>query len=557
MHLAGVARLEEEPHAGALAPAHQVVVDGPRREEARDGRLLTGDLAVGQDQDVVPVGDRLAGLRLERLERARARAADAAGPPGGPRRLRPADAGDDRHRDARAGPPGLPRLAPAAAHGVRRHRRGDQGDQRHRARLLPVQAVGPAGGAALPGRRRPARRLAPGAPDEHVAAARGGPPVVRPELRGQDVPHPQPRALPLARRRARRGGRPAARPGAAGRDDLPLVLVPDGEALRSPSTLELADALGLRTRAEQPLYDLCIVGGGPAGPRRGRLRRVRGPAHRRRRARRPGRSGGPERLDRELPRLPQGALRRRPHPPRGRPGRPLRRRDRARPRRGRVRGARAGARGPLRRRRRDRGAGACSSPPACPTAGSRRAGIDELGVARRLLRRVGQRGPRSAQGEDVYVVGAANSAGQAVLNFARYAKRVVMLVRGSPARGHHVAVPRRPDPGRRERRGAAPHRGGRGRRRRPPGGAHPAPTATTGTEEDVPTSWLFVFIGAVAAHRLARRRRRAGRQGLRRHRPGPAGRGTGPRRGRSPGRRTRSRPACPACSPPATSASTR
>jgi len=47
--------------------------------------------------------------------------------------------------------------------------------------------------------------------------------------------------------------------------DLPLVLVPDGEPLRTPSTLELADALGLRTRAEQPLYDLCIVGGGPAG----------------------------------------------------------------------------------------------------------------------------------------------------------------------------------------------------------------------------------------------------------------------------------------------------
>ena len=48
-------------------------------------------------------------------------------------------------------------------------------------------------------------------------------------------------------------------------DDLPLVLVPDGDPLRSPSTLDLAGALGLRTRAEQPLYDLCIVGGGPAG----------------------------------------------------------------------------------------------------------------------------------------------------------------------------------------------------------------------------------------------------------------------------------------------------
>ena len=48
-------------------------------------------------------------------------------------------------------------------------------------------------------------------------------------------------------------------------DDLPLVLVPERTTLRSPGTLDLADALGLRTRADQPLYDLCIVGGGPAG----------------------------------------------------------------------------------------------------------------------------------------------------------------------------------------------------------------------------------------------------------------------------------------------------
>ncbi|MCW2678438.1 MAG: Two-component response regulator receiver modulated FAD-dependent pyridine nucleotide-disulfide [Modestobacter sp.] len=37
-------------------------------------------------------------------------------------------------------------------------------------------------------------------------------------------------------------------------------------------------------------------------------------------------------------------------------------------------------------------------------------------------------------GEEVYIVGAANSAGQAALNFARYARRVVMLVRGPDLR---------------------------------------------------------------------------------------------------------------------------
>ncbi|GAA1251895.1 FAD-dependent oxidoreductase [Oryzihumus leptocrescens] len=51
----------------------------------------------------------------------------------------------------------------------------------------------------------------------------------------------------------------------ASADDLPLVLLPDGDALRAPSTLQLAGALGLRTSAQQPLYDVCIVGGGPAG----------------------------------------------------------------------------------------------------------------------------------------------------------------------------------------------------------------------------------------------------------------------------------------------------
>src|SRR5271169_534501 len=36
----------------------------------------------------------------------------------------------------------------------------------------------------------------------------------------------------------------------------------------------------------------------------------------------------------------------------------------------------------------------------------------------------------SCKGEEVYVVGGANSAGQAAMNFARYAERVTILVRG-------------------------------------------------------------------------------------------------------------------------------
>jgi thioredoxin reductase (NADPH) len=37
----------------------------------------------------------------------------------------------------------------------------------------------------------------------------------------------------------------------------------------------------------------------------------------------------------------------------------------------------------------------------------------------------------SCRDEDVYIIGGANSAGQAAMNFSRYARRVVMLVRGS------------------------------------------------------------------------------------------------------------------------------
>jgi thioredoxin reductase (NADPH) len=46
---------------------------------------------------------------------------------------------------------------------------------------------------------------------------------------------------------------------------LPMVLFPDGTSLAAPSTAQLADKLGLRVRPEMAFYDLVIVGGGPAG----------------------------------------------------------------------------------------------------------------------------------------------------------------------------------------------------------------------------------------------------------------------------------------------------
>jgi thioredoxin reductase (NADPH) len=46
---------------------------------------------------------------------------------------------------------------------------------------------------------------------------------------------------------------------------LPLVVLPGGEVLANPPVDELAARIGLRTRAETTFYDFVIVGGGPAG----------------------------------------------------------------------------------------------------------------------------------------------------------------------------------------------------------------------------------------------------------------------------------------------------
>jgi thioredoxin reductase (NADPH) len=45
----------------------------------------------------------------------------------------------------------------------------------------------------------------------------------------------------------------------------PVVLFPNGTYLADPELADLAERIGLRTRAELPFYDLLVVGGGPAG----------------------------------------------------------------------------------------------------------------------------------------------------------------------------------------------------------------------------------------------------------------------------------------------------
>jgi thioredoxin reductase (NADPH) len=45
----------------------------------------------------------------------------------------------------------------------------------------------------------------------------------------------------------------------------PLLVFPDGSHLLAPTNVQIAEKVGLRTRAALPFYDLVIVGGGPAG----------------------------------------------------------------------------------------------------------------------------------------------------------------------------------------------------------------------------------------------------------------------------------------------------
>ena len=103
-----------------------------------------------------------------------------------------------------------------AAHRVRRHRRRDQRRSTTSASTTTCSSRGtrPRSGSTRCSTTCSTTGGGPSRP--HLRRARGRAPLVRPQPRGQDLPGPQPRALPLVRRGARRRGPAAA--GLAGGD---------------------------------------------------------------------------------------------------------------------------------------------------------------------------------------------------------------------------------------------------------------------------------------------------------------------------------------------------
>jgi thioredoxin reductase (NADPH) len=209
---------------------------------------------------------------------------------------------------------------------------------------------------------------------------------------------------------------------------LPLVVFPDGHSISEPQTQELADRLGLRTRAGLEFYDLAIVGGGPAG--------LAAAVY--------GASEGLKTVmvEREAPGGQAGLSSRIENYlgfPSGLTGGDLTRRAVAQARRFGVEivspqeAVALRVEGPYRYLRLNDGTELSCHAMLLATGVQWRKleipGMDRLqgagvyygGTSTEAI---------SCRDEDVYIVGGANSAGQAAMAFSQYASRVVMLVRG-------------------------------------------------------------------------------------------------------------------------------
>jgi thioredoxin reductase (NADPH) len=209
---------------------------------------------------------------------------------------------------------------------------------------------------------------------------------------------------------------------------LPMVFFPDGNSLPEPSSQQIAEKLGLRTRAGLDFYDLAILGGGPAG--------LAAAVY--------GASEGLKTVmvEREAPGGQAGLSSRIENYlgfPSGLSGGDLARRAVAQARRFGVEivspqeATSVRVDGPYRIVRLSDG-NEFSCHALMLAMGVQWRKLDVPGIQRLQGAGVyyggGTTEAISCRDEDVYIIGGANSAGQAAMFFSRYARRVVMLVRG-------------------------------------------------------------------------------------------------------------------------------
>jgi thioredoxin reductase (NADPH) len=209
---------------------------------------------------------------------------------------------------------------------------------------------------------------------------------------------------------------------------LPVIITPDGTVLVAPSEADLADKVGLSTHPTEEFYDLVVVGGGPAGLGAA----VYGASEGLRtvlveQVATGGQAGQSSRIENYLG-FPDGVS-----------GAQLT--DRARRQAIRFGAELLTARevvklettGSARRLEFSDGSEISAHSVILATGVSYRTleapGVGELSGRGIYYGSATTEGP-SCAGQEVYIIGGANSAGQAAVYFSRHAKRVHMLVRG-------------------------------------------------------------------------------------------------------------------------------